>query len=1041
MKTPLPLHHDNLRREHRLFACLLFMALLNTHWATAQEAPVLEWAVAMYGSGMATGRDIALDKNGYIYSTGDFWNTVDFDPGPNKYELSSAGGYDIFVSKVDNDGNLVWARRMGNSGYNFGYGVTADAQGNVYSTGWFEGTVDFDPGSGTFNLTANNGSGYYDVYVQKLDPDGNFLWAKSMGSGNSDDGYKIAADDAGNVYIGGTYAYNVDFDPGPGVYTLTAGDYSAAFIVKLDTNGNLVWAKGIDAQYSQEIYGLAIDASGNVAATGYFYASTVDFDPGPGVYTLTSADEGSFVMELDKDGNFKWAHVISGPYGDFGRGVATDATGNVYATGIFNGTTDFDPGPGTLNLTSTAAADAYIVKYDAAGNLAWAVSLNSNATQNDNGAALTVDKNGNVYATGNFSGTLDFDPGPGEFKLTGKGAADIYVVKLDKDGQFIWAFNEGAGAYDNGLGIKVDAQDKIYVTGFFEGTCDFDPSPCVYNLSTTSGITPGVFIQKLRPGTPLPTPTIASFNPISGPIGTEVVITGTNYSTVPAQNDVKFYNNNTATVTASTATTITTNVPAGATTGKISVTAYCVTVTSAANFTVTAAGTPTITSFSPLSGPVGTIVTIAGTNFSPTAANNTVKFNGLNAVVSTSTATSITTTVPANATTGKITVTVAGKTATSATSCTVTASNTITIDSQPVATEVCVGETGVLSTAASGTTNLKYRWQYASSPNVGFTDLNDDNHYNNVATTQLSVNTAGNFGAGLYRCKIDGHLAATAYSNAVILAVNTVPTAPEVQGDSSCPPAILTLTATGGSDGQYRWYTAATGGQSLEVVNGTLTTPSLTQSKTYYVSISNGSCESARAAVTAAIENCDPPVITPESVSTPVGGTVTLDLKPLITTDDLDLSSLRILSMPSSGAQASINSQGLLVINYAGRNFAGRESITIEACDKNGRCSQQDLSIEVVADVLVYNAVSPGGRNPFLRLEYIELLEDTRKNLVTVYNRWGDEVFSMADYDNANRVFSGTSNKGEQLPPGTYYYKVIFTSGRNAMTGFLELRY
>ena len=182
--------------------------------------------------------------------------------------------------------------------------------------------------------------------------------------------------------------------------------------------------------------------------------------------------------------------------------------------------------------------------------------------------------------------------------------------------------------------------------------------------------------------------------------------------------------------------------------------------------------------------------------------------------------------------------------------------------------------------------------------------------------------------------------------------------------------------------------------------------------------------------------------INTETLGSRIGGTITKDLVPLITTlnNNLDISSISIIVPPPSGAVASISS-GILTIDYTNIPFSGRESILIRACDMDDNCTTQPFEIEIAGDIIVYNAVSPDGKNPEFRLEYIDLFPDTQKNTVYIYNRWGDEVFSTTNYDNVMHVFKGLSFKGDRLPSGTYFYKVVFARGRKTMTGYLELRY
>lgn len=366
--------------------------------------------------------------------------------------------------------------------------------------------------------------------------------------------------------------------------------------------------------------------------------------------------------------------------------------------------------------------------------------------------------------------------------------------------------------------------------------------------------------------------------------------------------------------------------------------------------------------------------------------------------------------------------------------------NVITITSQPSDFSACEGDVATFTTGASGTTNLTFQWQFSPDGIVPFADIPNGANYSNVTTATLSVNTTGSFGAGRYRCKVNGDFANAAYTNDEGLFINPAPSAPTVLGASGCPSAMV-LTASGGSNGQYRWYSVPTGGTPIAgETNSTYTTPTLSVTTDYYVSIASGGCESNRTAVTATINACNPPVIETESLATIIGGKITIDLKPLITTANLDLSSLQIVTPPSSGAVASIDANGILTIDYVGKVFSGDEQISIEACDLNGQCSTQDFTIEVGGDIIVYNGISPNGKNPKLIIQFIEVLPDTKNNTVYIFDRWENQVWHGTNYDNSSVVFTGVSDSGSDLPTGVYYYKIEFASGLKTKTGFISLR-
>lgn len=268
---------------------------------------------------------------------------------------------------------LEWAKCTGvaTGGSDIGQAVATDAFGNVYITGLFLDTVDFDPGPGVFNLTSN---GYADVFIQKLDASGNLLWAKNAGGIYYDLGNALAVDAFGNIYVMGEFAGTMEFDAGSGISDLITNGSSDIFILKLDASGNLLWAKSMGGPSEEWSEGVAVDASGNVYATGAF-SETADFNPGPAVYPLTSYEGvDMYFVKLNASGNFVWAKSVGGQFDDVSNAIAIDAFDNVYMTGGFVGTVDFDPGTGYFGLTSdNFSPDIFILKLTSTGDFGYAL--------------------------------------------------------------------------------------------------------------------------------------------------------------------------------------------------------------------------------------------------------------------------------------------------------------------------------------------------------------------------------------------------------------------------------------------------------------------------------------------------------------------------------------------------------------------------------------------------------------------------------------------------------------------------------------------
>ena len=459
------------------------------------------WAKGWGGAGIDDrGMDVAVDAAGNVYTTGVFSGTVDFDPGAGVVSLTSAGGSDVFVSKLNSAGNQAWAVRMGSptggdtTGNDEGLSITVDTEGNVYTTGFFSGTADFNPSpAGVFNLTSAGGK---DIFVSKLDTAGNFVWAKRMGGLMDDVANAIAVDAAGSIYTTGNFQGTVDFNPSAeGVANLTSAGGTDIFVSKLNTAGNFVLSRRMGGASNDVGRGIAVDTAGNICTVGSFQG-IADFNPGVGIFNLTYGNSDDiFVSKLNSAGNFVWANSMFGLEGgslDGGNDIAVDASGSVYVTGFSGSTILFDAGDDVPRLIGPVG---FVAKLDSGGSFIWAKGMS-----NSGGFGIAVDSAGNVFTTGFFSGTADFDPGAGIFNLTSSvndPTRDVFVLKLDNEGDFLWARGMGGRGDDNGEAIAVDITGNVRTTGWFNLVADFNPGTGAFNLTSSGG--GDVFVSKLSP--------------------------------------------------------------------------------------------------------------------------------------------------------------------------------------------------------------------------------------------------------------------------------------------------------------------------------------------------------------------------------------------------------------------------------------------------------------------------------------------------------------------------------------------------------------
>lgn len=394
------------------------------------------WSDSYGGIGEDNGTSVAVDALGNVIVTGQFEQSVDFGGGT----LTSAGGLDIFLVKLDPSGAHIWSDHYGNDLNQWSLDVAVGASNEIALTGYFKGTVNFGGG----DLTAS-GTGTEDVFVARFDASGVHSWSDSYGDGDRQLARSVAIDGSGNLAITGRFEGIIDF--GAGADT-SAGSWDI-FVAEFDSAGALLWSDGfgdVNQQFGQSV---AFDGSGNVIVTGYM-EGTVDFGGG-GLSSAGGTD--LFLAMFDGAGSHTWSRHFGDAANQLGQCVEVDGSGNIMVTGDFGGSLDFD---GRV-LTSAGGGDVFLVVLDDAGVSLWSQGFGDASPQYGTGA--TFASSGAVLATGYFEGSMDFGGG----SLTSAGSSDIYLAKfIPGDLAIHYVTPTGAGAQDgSSWGNASDLQSAL----------------------------------------------------------------------------------------------------------------------------------------------------------------------------------------------------------------------------------------------------------------------------------------------------------------------------------------------------------------------------------------------------------------------------------------------------------------------------------------------------------------------------------------------------------------------------------------------------
>jgi|GEM_PF-1589992 len=417
------------------------------------------------------GRVIQIDGDKNTYIAGSYVNLVDFDPSPAPADTvfrQTAFAPNAFIAKYDSTGDFKWVNTIDGQQLIHIRDMELSAAGDLYVIGDFMDTARF---KGVSSLNTHVSNGVFDVFIAKYDTSGQILWSHSMGGVAPDWGYDLTVDQNENVIITGSFLVSMDFDPsitGTANISTTMGSPDI-FVAKYDVNGDYLWAKKAGSPAMDEGHSIDVNRSGEIYVTGFIGDSSA-FD------TIGVANRGAndiFIAKYDAQGNAIWAQGLGGPAPDKGTVIKENGS-NFYLAASYQALAFIDSSASAPNHFSAGGEDMLIASFDTSGAYQWSKSIGGLSSEEIN--SLDLDIHGNILISGSFADSANFDPDAGVAALHSNGDKDIFMAKYYPDGKFIWAHSFGAANVDEGNYILA-ANDAIYLTGTFEDTVDFNPSP------------------------------------------------------------------------------------------------------------------------------------------------------------------------------------------------------------------------------------------------------------------------------------------------------------------------------------------------------------------------------------------------------------------------------------------------------------------------------------------------------------------------------------------------------------------------------------
>lgn len=462
---------------------IIILALL---LGTSAQGQQLNWAGSIQANTGFFGSSSYVGDN-CIYTTGNFqYVGKDLDPGPGEELYTSVSlSKDIFVQRLNLDGELVWTKIFAGTGADVSSVVGADDDDNVYVAGTFTGTVDFDAGPGTAEKTS---VGPHDLFILKLDEDGEFLWVKTIESGpypTSTNVTSINIVPGIGVYLTGFYEQTTDFDPGPGEFLMTPIGTSACFTIKLEESGDFIWARNFTSTFHVGLQAV-VNEAGDLYMAGAFEGHLELVIDGEIESFDAEIGNDGLVVKMNADGAVLWAFLLVGDSHTYCETITIDQAENVYISGDFYGNIDLDPRAEELIYESAGSFDTYVIKTDSDGEFLWGKVISDETGVSP--SASNVDNYGNYLLSGDYMGEIDIDPGVDEHITPGLvlDSGGTFLLSLDEEGNFNWVRCFGGTETSRPNSIGKGTGTDIYVSGIGSNMWDYDYHPDIIDFSGTT---------------------------------------------------------------------------------------------------------------------------------------------------------------------------------------------------------------------------------------------------------------------------------------------------------------------------------------------------------------------------------------------------------------------------------------------------------------------------------------------------------------------------------------------------------------------------